>query len=62
MIFSCKECADRKIGCHSNCSKYKNEKAEYDRRRDDERVNRPGRKKHHDIEPPSLSEFIKRKR
>lgn len=29
-IFTCKDCKDRTIGCHSTCKKYIKEKAEYE--------------------------------
>lgn len=29
--FTCKDCTERVVGCHSNCEKYLNEKAEYDK-------------------------------
>lgn len=27
--FTCKDCKDRKVGCHSTCEKYNLEKAEF---------------------------------
>lgn len=30
MITTCKDCADRTIGCHSTCEKYLAQKAEHD--------------------------------
>ena len=33
MICPCKGCTDRKIGCHAECSKYIEWKAEWDRRK-----------------------------
>lgn len=35
MICPCKGCTDRKIGCHSKCSKYIEWKTEWDKRRED---------------------------
>ena len=29
-IFTCKDCKDRKVGCHTTCKKYIKEKAEYE--------------------------------
>lgn len=29
-IFTCKDCKDRTVGCHSTCKKYIKEKAEYE--------------------------------
>ena len=33
MTCPCKGCMDRKVGCHSKCSKYIEWKAEWDRRK-----------------------------
>ena len=30
-MFTCKDCPDREVGCHSVCEKYKREKAEHER-------------------------------
>ena len=34
--FSCKDCTERHVGCHSTCEKYISEKAENDRLREEE--------------------------
>ena len=34
---TCKDCKDRKIGCHANCSKYLNAKYEHDKKLSDYR-------------------------
>jgi mRNA deadenylase 3'-5' endonuclease subunit Ccr4 len=31
-MFTCKGCLDRKMGCHGSCEKYKQERAEHDKR------------------------------
>ena len=31
VVFSCKNCTERYVGCHSTCPKYLQEKAEHDR-------------------------------
>lgn len=33
MIFTCKDCGNRHPGCHSQCEKYKKEKATYEERK-----------------------------
>lgn len=33
MIFPCKDCTDRTLGCHSSCAKYLSTKADYDKKR-----------------------------
>ena len=33
-IFSCKDCTERHVGCHSTCPKYLQEKAEHDKLRE----------------------------
>lgn len=30
MVYSCKDCGDRFPGCHSNCERYKADKAKHD--------------------------------
>ena len=31
--FPCKDCTDRFVGCHGSCQKYKDAKAEHERKR-----------------------------
>lgn len=31
MVFSCKDCTERTVGCHSSCETYINERKEFDR-------------------------------
>lgn len=31
-MFTCKDCLERKMGCHGSCEKYKQERAEHDKR------------------------------
>lgn len=45
MIYSCKNCQDRQVGCHGTCEKYlaqkalhEQEKAELDKRKAEEQV------------------------
>ena len=30
-MFTCKDCKDREVGCHSRCEKYKREKTKHER-------------------------------
>ena len=32
-FIACKDCSDRKLGCHSDCEKYQNEVAENEKRK-----------------------------
>lgn len=36
-IAPCKDCIDRTLGCHSNCTRYREWKADKDRARENER-------------------------
>lgn len=38
MDFPCKNCKNRKAGCHGSCVEYKTAKADYEKAKEDERV------------------------
>lgn len=51
-MFSCKDCTERHVGCHSTCEKYISEKAENDRLRDAEH------KRHNDMSTNSNGTYF----
>ena len=42
-VFPCKNCDDRKVGCHGSCDKYKNAKATYNKQISEERYQKDRR-------------------